>query len=340
MEGSLSLGLEYMQIELPQLDPQALPAPSKLVPVQLRLGQRTKGDLAEGLWEWPLPPYAVSLCETLSQLHAKESSLESQAQNGEDPRPELQANLSPSLSPLEDCLAPTTTTALAETNHPLWKQPVRGRNLFSSYSSVMSTPSRALEMPAPTPAQTPTLTTPAAATSTPRCPHARTKEPGEHAQLCDGDHRHSLSGSEEQGEPGRGQRERPRPDWSPDQGPKSWSSPTGPSTSTRETFTPNLVYQLPRLRLPVEKVSTYIDSKSTPPYCRLPQTSGTRRCCLRLVLRKFSKVRPWLWGGRGPGPPGSGPVLVNSSASKTGTARPQVMRLSGSVASATSKAQL
>ncbi|KAK6304643.1 hypothetical protein J4Q44_G00252290 [Coregonus suidteri] len=42
----------------------------------------------------------------------------------------------------------------------------------------------------------------------------------------------------------------------------------------------------------------------------------------------------------GQGPRGSGPVLVNSSASKTGTARPQVMRLSGSVASATSKAQL
>uniref|UniRef100_A0A4W5R398 A kinase (PRKA) anchor protein 6 n=1 Tax=Hucho hucho TaxID=62062 RepID=A0A4W5R398_9TELE len=43
-------------------------------------------------------------------------------------------------------------------------------------------------------------------------------------------------------------------------------------------------------------------------------------------------------GGRGPR--GSGPVSDNSSASKTGTARPQVMRLSGSVASATSKTQL
>ncbi|XP_052352638.1 A-kinase anchor protein 6-like isoform X2 [Oncorhynchus keta] len=41
-------------------------------------------------------------------------------------------------------------------------------------------------------------------------------------------------------------------------------------------------------------------------------------------------LRPW----------GSGPVSDNSSASKTGTARPQVRRLSGSVASATSKAQL
>ncbi|KAM9568105.1 A-kinase anchor protein 6-like [Salvelinus alpinus] len=43
-------------------------------------------------------------------------------------------------------------------------------------------------------------------------------------------------------------------------------------------------------------------------------------------------------GGRGPR--GSGPVSDNSSASKTGTARPQVMRLSGSVASSTSRAQL
>nr|XP_029531880.1 A-kinase anchor protein 6-like [Oncorhynchus nerka] len=41
-------------------------------------------------------------------------------------------------------------------------------------------------------------------------------------------------------------------------------------------------------------------------------------------------LRPW----------GSGPVSDNSSASKTGTAMPQVRRLSGSVASATSKAQL
>ncbi|XP_071221607.1 A-kinase anchor protein 6-like [Salvelinus alpinus] len=43
-------------------------------------------------------------------------------------------------------------------------------------------------------------------------------------------------------------------------------------------------------------------------------------------------------GGRGP--QGSGPVSDGSSASKTGTARPQVRRLSGSVSTATSKTQL